>query len=59
MQRILDVIVAAAIILVPALALTLAQAPASNFANATTGHYVAASHIQTNVASAPGGPGSM
>ena len=56
MKRIVDVLVAAAIVVIPALA--VAQAPAASVASATTSHhYLASSLIQPNSAASPGDPG--
>ena len=55
MKRIVDVLVAAVILAIPAFA--LAQAPAATVATAQGHHYVAASLIRPDSAASPGDPG--
>ena len=58
MQRVLDVLVAAAILLIPALA--IAQTPASSSVAVASGHHLlAAVTIKPLSATSPGGPGLM
>lgn len=57
MQRVLDVLIAAVILAVPALA--VAQAPAASVVSASSHHYLAASLIKPNSASNPADPGVM
>ena len=57
MKRVLDVVIAGVILLIPALA--IAQAPVANFANAPTAHFVAASSVLPAEGSMPGGPGPL
>jgi len=57
MQRVLDVLIAAVILVVPALA--VAQAPAATMATASNHHYLASSLIKPDSSSAPGDPGVM
>ena len=55
MKRIVDVLVAAVILAIPAFALV--QAPAATVASAQGHHYVAASLIRPDSAASPGDPG--
>ncbi len=55
MQRVLDVLIAAVILIVPALA--VAQTSATPVATVTNTHYLASSLIKPNAGSAPGDPG--
>ncbi len=57
MKRVLDVLIAAVILVIPALA--VAQAPASTMASASSHHYLASSLIKPDSSSAPGDPGLM
>ncbi len=57
MQRFFDVLIAAVILVVPALA--IAQAPATTMASASNHHYLASSLIKPDSSSAPGDPGLM
>ena len=58
MKRVVDILIAAAILAIPAL--TIAQAPAASVAAATTSHhYVASSLIRPDSAASPGDPGIM
>ena len=57
MQRVLDVFIAAAILVIPAFA--IAQAPAATVATAQSHHYFAAITIKPNSASNPADPGLM
>jgi len=58
MKRILDVIVTAAILIVPTLA--VAQAPAASSVAVASGHHViVAAKVAPMSATSPGGPGLM
>ena len=57
MKRIVNVLVSAAILVIPAFA--IAQAPAATVATAQSHHYLAAITIKPNSASNPADPGLM
>ena len=57
MQRILDVLIAAVILVVPALA--IAQAPAASLAANSSSHQYLASTLKPCASSAPTAPGTL
>ena len=59
MRRLFDALIAAALLVLPALAITATAAPAVTASAAPGSHYVAFSHISPNSACAPDDCGTL